>query len=707
MENLKTKVITASMVGINSLPDEVLVYILSLVSPYKDLTYCSRVCRHWRSCVQRVVHQRKARFIRSVAGLKLLWSNPDKPEPESTKLIISKRYSHSAVYDETGLNPGVFVFGGCTSTSTTFNDLWRLDATTREWTRPLSTGAYPSPKACATLVKSKPGELVLFGGWTHPSLYPLHQSWRLFNELHTYDITNMRWTHVTPGSELKPPTMAGHSATVHRGHMVVFGGLQKQRHSIGQFTSSNDVWSFHLDSQCWTQTDIPEPRPKPRYGQSQLYLDENHLLILGGCGGPSNIYNDVWLLVMEAPHWKWVECEVKNVEHGAGNMWCHPACRVGDYAVVLGKNLHPKSSSADKKADKTLSHTAERWNVIPQLRRGLNRGYGAIRRPHPPPTTTRSVSLDDPPPRPGPSRANVRKMPDFDEDTDDTASTSTSDDTDMQSGEEDDPVVKLAVDPVNSPSSSSSRPPPVFRSSFLLNVNQVHHARISWVMDRCGRMTQCNRFYSCFQGEPTSSPEGQTSGGASALPMRSRPFPRMQAFAVGVSSSSSAAAGSIGDPGEPPSAKRKQLETRQRQLVSLKKMEERYKSITSQAKEEKAAKKVCPPAPAAVPVAAAAAPKVHRCSCHRLAMYVLDISKATTDYVVEWLSYKSNTPIDSPEEAILYSLVKGRGELIMFGGIQKDISAMNARAAGHGGGHNENDSVSNGLYFLTPPCQVV
>ena len=47
------------------------------------------------------------------------------------------------------------------------------------------------------------------------SLYPLHQSWRLFNELHRYDISSARWTHIAPASDLKPPAMAGHSATVH------------------------------------------------------------------------------------------------------------------------------------------------------------------------------------------------------------------------------------------------------------------------------------------------------------------------------------------------------------------------------------------------------------------------------------------------------------------------------------------------------------
>ena len=56
----------------------------------------------------------------------------------------------------------------------------------------------------------------------------------------------MRWNLITPASELKPPTMAGHSASVHNGHMIIFGGLQK-RSTIGQFSSSNDVWSFNTD----------------------------------------------------------------------------------------------------------------------------------------------------------------------------------------------------------------------------------------------------------------------------------------------------------------------------------------------------------------------------------------------------------------------------------------------------------------------------
>ena len=58
--------------------------------------------------------------------------------------MIKSIFSHSATYDDDTFS--MFVFGGCTSTSTTFNDLWRFDLSTRSWSRPLSTGTYPSPK---------------------------------------------------------------------------------------------------------------------------------------------------------------------------------------------------------------------------------------------------------------------------------------------------------------------------------------------------------------------------------------------------------------------------------------------------------------------------------------------------------------------------------------------------------------------------------
>ena len=154
--------------SIETLPDEILEYILVLISPYSDLESCARVCVRWNSCCRRVIALRRQHFQHQIVSGRMFWSHLATEDSVNT---ISKRYSHCAAYHPS--SSSMFVFGGCTSTSSTFNDLWELNLSSRTWQRPLSTGTYPSPKACASLV-IQDDSLILFGGWTHPSLYPLH-----------------------------------------------------------------------------------------------------------------------------------------------------------------------------------------------------------------------------------------------------------------------------------------------------------------------------------------------------------------------------------------------------------------------------------------------------------------------------------------------------------------------------------------------------
>ena len=184
--------------------------------------------------------------------------------------------------------------------------------------------------------------------------------------------------------------------------------------------------------------------------------------------------------------------------------------------------------------------------------------------------------------------------------------------------------------------------------------------------------------------------EPSTSRGASGS-LR-RPLPRMQAFSAGVPSSSSANPEGVG---EPPSAKRKQIETRQKQLESLKRMEEKYKKIDQAKKStEKSPEKLTEKES-----------KGHSCTCHKMSMFVMDISRAISENQVEWLTFYSNNGLETPEVAILYSLSAARGELIMFGGIQRDGN-QGPTGARNTNSH-ENDRVTNALYFLTPPSQIV
>lgn len=100
---------------------------------------------------------------------------------------------------------------------------------------------------------------------------------------------------------------------------------------------SNDVWVLDLEQWAWSKPNISGPSPHPRGGQSQIVIDDGTILILGGCGGPNALFKDAWLLHMHSCPWAWQPLKVENEDHGAPELWCHPACRVGQCVVVFSQ----------------------------------------------------------------------------------------------------------------------------------------------------------------------------------------------------------------------------------------------------------------------------------------------------------------------------------------------------------------------------------
>ncbi|KAJ8395147.1 hypothetical protein AAFF_G00036030 [Aldrovandia affinis] len=311
--------------AMGELPEEVLEYILSFLSPYQEHKTAALVCKQWYRLIKGVAHQCYHGFLRAIQEGNIQWESRTYPYPGTP---ITQRFSHSACYYDS--NQSMYVFGGCTQSScnAAFNDLWRLDLNSKEWIRPLASGSYPSPKAGATMVVYR-DLLVLFGGWTRPSPYPLHQPERFFDEIHTYSPSKNWWNCVV--TTHGPPPMAGHSSSVIGSRMIVFGG------SLGARQMSNEVWVLDLEQWCWSKPPITGICPHPRGGQSQIVLDDKTLLILGGCGGPNALLKDAWLLHMGLAPWSWQQLRVENEEHGAPELWCHPACRVGQCVVVFSQ----------------------------------------------------------------------------------------------------------------------------------------------------------------------------------------------------------------------------------------------------------------------------------------------------------------------------------------------------------------------------------
>lgn len=87
----------------------------------------------------------------------------------------------------------------------------------------------------------------------------------------------------------------------------------------------------------------------------------------------------------------------------------------------------------------------------------------------------------------------------------------------------------------------------------------------------------------------------------------------------------------------------------------------------------------------------------------KMAMFVLDIGRVLDNYI-EWQEIK-HVPPNSPEPTILYSLVLGRGEVIMFGGMYKDTNSLVGNV--EEGELNTDNQVSNRVHFLTVPTVVI
>ena len=79
---------------------------------------------------------------------------------------------------------------------------------------------------------------------------------------------------------------------------------------------------------------------------------------------------------------------------------------------------------------------------------------------------------------------------------------------------------------------------------------------------------------------------------------------------------------------------------------------------------------------------------------HPMHMHVLDISEAVSQQCVSWRPLNTCCDVNAPEETIFYSLIEGRGELIVFGGIQTDAGSMQR------GVDVKQQTVSNSVHFL-------
>lgn len=123
-------------------------------------------------------------------------------------------------------------------------------------------------------------QMVVFGGF---------EEGERTNEVVIYNVQKNTWQHVKLSQTAqKPCPRSGHSATMHKNLMYVFGGKSDNS------TKLNDFWVFSLSSMNWQQIlPIDDIVPEPRSGHTSQLID-NSIVIFGGIQSVTKETNDVY-----------------------------------------------------------------------------------------------------------------------------------------------------------------------------------------------------------------------------------------------------------------------------------------------------------------------------------------------------------------------------------------------------------------------------
>ncbi|XP_035901122.1 F-box only protein 42 [Anopheles stephensi] len=655
--------------NINDLPNEILEFIFSLLPPYEPLEHCAAVCKRWNLLATNVKARKKSNLQKGLIDSNLCWKEI---LHESTPRIAA-RFAHASSLHRNSM----YVFGGASSYDTTFNDLWKFDLSRREWIRPISMGTYPSPKAGASLVCHN-DLLILYGGWRH-AYTPFHMC-TLIDELHVYNIAENRWT--IHNQAFGPPPMTGHSATVHHNQMILFGGYQNNMETL---RASNDIWVLDLQRLVWKKPAVSDLKPSPRFGQFQMAVGDDHILVLGGTGGVNRVFNDAWLLDMQRDTWLWKRVQIKNKKSTINHNWCYPACNVGSKVIVLGPTspndfqiIRPSRAPPVGRARPSAENHRHRMG-IPQ---GVHGAEPNIPRNNPP----QRPNLPPPPPAPiQPVPVLLGLLSNKESNASPAAPAATPKPSPVQNMSSE---ARPGPSGLRSPGGSASAPPlrsmPIIRSAFGRQSSEDDHLPKRFNQQN---MEQNHMAMVAFSVDSTNHSSIVSSS-------RERQLERLRKMEEKISAMrrSKEAEQQLQQQQQQPQPQ-PQLQQRPVDRPPIEEHRQDEANESGQGNRD--------PGNACESVSTSGSDPVtpKRVKRNGLAIYVCDVSNILptggAEPCIEWQESKnSGLIVGAPDHHTFSTMVNGNGELIVFGGLNKNHKS-------------ENLSVSNSVHFLTVPTAVV
>ncbi|MCP4583387.1 MAG: hypothetical protein GY839_17400, partial [candidate division Zixibacteria bacterium] len=188
---------------------------------------------------------------------------------------------HAAIYDP--VNNSMIFFGGVYNSGAITDDVWILDLGTLVWTQQIAdTETWPIPRFnCYGVYSQNTNEMVVFGGRNLSSR--LDDLWAL-------DLTTYTWRQI-PYLPLWPsPREGAPMVMIGPDDFLMFGGYDP---AVSHY---NDIWTFDLALNQWTEYDPPDPLPEGRRRCSLAYDTVNNRVLIHG-GTPLDYlgaFEDLW-----------------------------------------------------------------------------------------------------------------------------------------------------------------------------------------------------------------------------------------------------------------------------------------------------------------------------------------------------------------------------------------------------------------------------
>lgn len=217
----------------------------------------------------------------------------------------------------------LWVFGGRTSPSIAFNDLWSFCLATRKWTehKVPESGPIACYRHSAVLYDDK---MVMFGGRTQHGFV---------NHLWVLDLKSGNW-HKPACTNTAPSPRASHSAAVYNDLMYIFGGLQSGE--LADYCVDTEVYALDLKTWSWSHVPTTGPRPPALYSHSATVLGSCMVCAGGSSGDEVEQYTRVYVLDLTSFEWALASGSSRSLAAPSRGFFTkHTACAIGPSQLLL------------------------------------------------------------------------------------------------------------------------------------------------------------------------------------------------------------------------------------------------------------------------------------------------------------------------------------------------------------------------------------